>query len=323
MPALRRLTGAAAFAFSVFASAAHAQTPAACATRDNCIDAILDAARSGRQLDEMALMRALPRAFGTRPAAAGTVAAADVRSDGSLSAAEPDPVLAALQRDPKWATLPATERRRALGTAYLKAGQPAQAELEIDEAIANQPTYAPYWQDLAEVYTRQGRRDKGAAALVVATDWSTDAATVRQSYAQAAQRGSGNGSGVPYAEALQLLDARTATLARREAALAPKPLTRGADGKFEDLPEMLFNSCIKPSYPRSSLRNEETGRVTLEFLVDTAGKAVQIRKVRSSGHAALDNETLLALSACSFRPPVVDGKPAAAWAIVQYVWSLE
>jgi TonB family protein len=325
MPAIRRLTGAAAFAFSVFASAAHAQTPAACATRDNCIDAILDAARSGRQLDEMALMRALPRAFGTRPAAAGTVAAADARSDGSLSAAEPDAIREALQRDPKWATLPATERQRALATAYLKAGQPAQAELEIDEAIANQPTYAPFWHDLAEVYTRQGRRDKAAAALVVATDWTTDAETVRQSYAQAGQRRSDNGSGngVPYAEALQLLDARTAILARREAALAPKPLTKGADGKFEDLPEMLFNSCIKPSYPRSSLRNEETGRVTLQFLVDTAGKPVQIRKVRSSGHAALDNETLLALSACSFKPPVVDGKPAAAWAIVQYVWSLE
>jgi TonB family protein len=334
MPILRRLTGT---AIALLLSAAaqgqnHAQTPEACSTRDKCLDAIMDAARSGRQLDEMALMRALPVAFGTRPPPAGTVPnssagidAMQARSDGTLAAAEPDPVLAALRQNPKWLNLPAAERRHALVRAYLQAGLPAQAELELDEAIANDPAYAPWWLDLAEVYVRQGRRDKAAAALVVATDWTADAAALKQSYAQAAQHGTDKGSGqdVPYAEALQLLAARTATLAQREAALAPKPLTKKPDGTFEAMPTMLFDSCRRPNYPRSSLRNEETGRVTLEFLVDPAGKPVQIRKVRSSGHAALDNATLLSLSACSFEPLSVDGKPAAAWAIVQYVWTLE
>jgi TonB family protein len=330
MPILRRLT---ATAIALLLSAAAqgqtpAQTPEACATRDKCLDAIMDAARSGRQLDEMALMRALPVAFGTRPPPAGTapgtsagIDAMQARSDGTLAAAEPDPVLAALRQDPKWLNLPAAERRHALVRAYLQAGLPAQAELELDEAIANDPGYAPWWLDLAEVYVRQGRRDKAAAALVVATDWTADAAALRQTYVQAAE--GGKDKGVPYAEALQLLAARTAALARREAALAPRPLAKGPDGKYGQMPTMLFDSCAKPAYPRSSLRNEETGAVRLEFLVDTEGKPVQIRKTRSSGHAALDNATLLSLSACSFEPLSVDGKPAAAWAIVQYVWTLE
>jgi TonB family protein len=327
MSLLRRLIGAAAGTLCLSAAAAPAQALDACATRDSCIDAIMDAARSGRQLDEMALMRTLPRTFGARPSAAGAAASPQTRSDGALAAGEPDAVLAALQRDPNWLNMPATERQRALARAYLQAGKPAQAELELDEAIANQPSHAPYWLDLAEVYTHQGHPDKAAAALVVATDWTTDAAALRQSYTQAAQHrndnGTGTGNGLPYAQALQLLAARTATLAQREAALAPKRLTKGPDGKFEDMPVMLFNSCSRPNYPRSSLRNEETGRVTLEFLVDTGGKPVQIRKVRSSGHAALDNETLLSLSACSFKPLSVDGKPSAAWAAVQYVWTID
>jgi TonB family protein len=328
MPILRRFTGTAIAL--LLSAAAHAQPPAqtripeACATRDKCLDAIMDAARSGRQLEEMELMRALPVAFGTRPppaGAAGSLNAAPPRSDGTLAAAEPDAVQAALRRDPKWLNLPAAERRHALVRAYLQADKPAQAELELDEAIANDPGYAPWWLDLAEVYVRQGRRDKAAAALVVATDWTADADALRQTYAQAAQ--GGNDKGLPYAEALQLLAARGAALARREAALAPRPLAKGPDGKYGEMPTMLFDSCARPAYPRSSLRNEETGAVRLEFLVDTDGKPVQIRKTRSSGHAALDNATLLSLSACSFKPLAVDGKPAAAWAIVQYVWTLE
>lgn len=321
MSSFRRLTGAAAGALCVTAAAVPAIAAAdACATRDKCMDAIMEAARDGRQLDEMALMRALPRNYGTRPSPAAAHADPDARSDEALAVGEPDTVLIGLLRDASRIGLPAPQSQRALALAYLQANKPADAELELDEAIANQPSYAPYWLDLAEVHARQGRHDKAAAALVVATDWTVDADALRQAYARAAQRGS---SGAPYAQALQLLGARTEALARREAALAPRPLAKGRGVKGEPMPIMRFDTCIKPEYPRSSLRNEETGMVQLDFLVDAEGKPVQIRKVRSSGYADLDNATLLSLSACSFKPLVVDGKPAAAWAAVQYVWTLE
>jgi TonB family protein len=310
---------AAAAAAPAIAAVATAATDA-CTTRDKCMDAIMEAARDGRQLDEMALMRALPRNYGTRPSPTGTHAAADARNDESLAVGEPDTVLIALLRDAGRVGLPAPERQRALALAYLQASKPAEAELELDEAIANQPSYAPYWLDLAEVYARQGRRDKAAAALVVATGWTVDADALRQAYARAAQRGS---TGAPYAQALALLGTRTEAMARREAALAPWPLAKDRGVKGGPMPIMRFDTCIKPEYPRSSLRNEETGMVQLDFLVDAEGKPVQIRKVRSSGYADLDNATLLSLSACSFKPLVVDGRPAAAWAAVQYVWTLE
>jgi TonB family protein len=322
MSSFRRLTGAAAGVLCLAAAAAvpAIAATAACATRDKCMDAIMEAAREGRQLDEMALMRALPRDYGTRPSPAGAHVPAEAHSDEALVVGEPDTVLIALLRDAGRVGLPAPERHRALALAYLQANKPADAELELDEAIANQPSYAPYWLDLAEVHARQGRRDKAAAALVVATDWTVDADALRQAYARAAQRA---GTGAPYAQALQLLGARTEAMARREAALAPRPLAKGRGAKGEPMPIMRFDTCIKPEYPRASLRNEETGMVQLDFLVDAEGKPVQIRKVRSSGYADLDNATLLSLSACSFKPLVVDGKPAAAWAAVQYVWTLE
>jgi TonB family protein len=324
MSSFRRLTCAAVGALCLSAAAGvptmAAAAADACATRDKCMDAILEAARDGRQLDEMALMRALPRNYGTRPSPAATNAAPDAHSDEALAVGEPGTVLIGLLRNASRIGLPPPQSHRALALAYLQANKPADAELELDEAIANQPSYAPYWLDLAEVYARQGRRDKAAAALVVATDWTVDADALRQAYARAAQRGS---TGAPYAQALQLLGARTETLARREAALAPRPLAMGRGAKGEPMPIMRFDTCIKPEYPRTSLRNEETGMVQLDFLVDAEGKPVQIRKVRSSGHADLDNATLLSLSACSFKPLVVEGKPAPAWAAVQYVWTLE
>lgn len=322
MSSFRRLTGAAAgvLCLATVAAVPAIAATAACATRDKCMDAIMEAARDGRQLDEMALMRALPRDYGTRPSPAGAHVPADARSDEALAVGEPDTVLIALLRDANRVGLAAPERHRALALAYLQANKPADAELELDEAIADQPSYAPYWLDLAEVHARQGRRDKAAAALVVATDWTVDADALRQAYARAAQRAS---TGAPYAQALQLLGARTEALARREAALAPRPLAKSRGARGEPMPIMRFDTCIKPAYPRASLRNEETGMVQLDFLVDAEGKPVQIRKVRSSGYADLDNATLLSLSACSFKPLVVDGKPAAAWAEVQYVWTLE
>jgi len=316
MSTFRRLIGAAA-GILLSAAAVPGLALDACATRDTCLDAIMDAARSGRQLDEMALMRALARTYGTRPSAAAAHPAPGARNDDAFAVGEPDTVLIGLLRDGDRPGLAAPERQRALALAYLQANKPAEAELELHEAIANQPSYAPFWLDLAEVYARQGRRDKAAAALVVATGWTVDADALRQAYARAAQRG---GAGAPYAQALQLLAARTEALARQEAALAPQP---AKDAKSDAMPLMRFDTCIKPEYPRAALRNEETGMVELSFLVDGGGKPVQIRKIRSSGSANLDNATLLSLSTCSFKPLTVEGKPVPAWVAVQYVWTLE
>ena len=83
------------------------------------------------------------------------------------------------------------------------------------------------------------------------------------------------------------------------------------------------HSCQKPEYPAISRRNEETGTVLLEFLIEVDGKVVNSKVVQSSGHARLDEAARQALSLCNFKPGTVDGKPERSTAHIRYTWTLD
>jgi protein TonB len=82
-------------------------------------------------------------------------------------------------------------------------------------------------------------------------------------------------------------------------------------------------ACQKPQYPSKSLRNEEEGVVTLEFLIGIDGRVVEAKIQSSSGYKDLDNAARAALSLCKFKPGTVDGKPEQSWTKMQYVWKME
>ena len=82
-------------------------------------------------------------------------------------------------------------------------------------------------------------------------------------------------------------------------------------------------NCEKPEYPKKSLRNEETGTVTLQFLIGLDGRVVESKILKSSGSRDLDNAARAGLSLCKFTPGTVDGKPQQSWTKMQYVWKLE
>ena len=84
-----------------------------------------------------------------------------------------------------------------------------------------------------------------------------------------------------------------------------------------------FNTCAKPEWPKASLRNEETGTVTLSFLIGTDGRVADSKVVKSSGFRDLDRAALTGIGKCRFKPGMVDGKPEQAWMQMQYVWTLE
>jgi len=79
----------------------------------------------------------------------------------------------------------------------------------------------------------------------------------------------------------------------------------------------------KPDYPRASRLNEEQGTVTLNLSVDANGETSNLRIVRSSGFKNLDRATLNAISGCSFRPTVVDGKAYPSERGMVFVWKLQ
>ncbi|MBC3883396.1 energy transducer TonB [Undibacterium sp. LX40W] len=85
-------------------------------------------------------------------------------------------------------------------------------------------------------------------------------------------------------------------------------------------PVMDNKSCEAPKYPKASLMNEETGTVTLGFLVSVDGKVVDSKIESTSGSKSLDKAALAALSLCKFKPGSKDGKVEQMWTKVDFVW---
>ncbi|SHG77305.1 energy transducer TonB [Massilia sp. CF038] len=82
-------------------------------------------------------------------------------------------------------------------------------------------------------------------------------------------------------------------------------------------------TCAKPVWPTASLRAEETGTVTMRFLVNTEGKVTKSEILNSSGFPLLDNAALDGLSLCRFAYTDKSPIAAATWVKMQYVWTLE
>lgn len=83
------------------------------------------------------------------------------------------------------------------------------------------------------------------------------------------------------------------------------------------------SQCARPDYPAASLRNGESGTVTLALLVGTDGRVAESKVERSSGFKALDRAAQVGLGLCRFKPGTVDGVPQQSWTRMQYVWSLD
>lgn len=88
-------------------------------------------------------------------------------------------------------------------------------------------------------------------------------------------------------------------------------------------PVMDSKTCTQPVYPKASLMNEETGSVTLAFLVSPDGKVTESKVEKSSGFKGLDKAALTALSLCKFKPGTKEGKPESVWARVNFDWKLD
>lgn len=86
---------------------------------------------------------------------------------------------------------------------------------------------------------------------------------------------------------------------------------------------VIFDSCARPEYPREDLQANHQGTVTLSFLVNAEGTAVDSKILKSSGHPSMDEAARGPILKCRFRPALQDGHPVAQWTEVRYVWTIE
>jgi protein TonB len=82
-------------------------------------------------------------------------------------------------------------------------------------------------------------------------------------------------------------------------------------------------ACAKPDYPKTALRNGDTGVVTLALLIGTDGRVADSKVEKSSGFRELDRAAQAGLGLCKFKPGTLDGAPYQSWTKMQYVWSLD
>ncbi|WP_370660973.1 energy transducer TonB [Massilia cavernae] len=108
-----------------------------------------------------------------------------------------------------------------------------------------------------------------------------------------------------------------ATLLSACASTAPAP------EEIKERAVVDFSTCAKPVWPAESLKNENTGAVTLAFLIGTDGKVKDSSVKKSSGFVPLDEAARVGIEKCSFKPATVNGKPVEDWMLMQYVWMLK
>jgi protein TonB len=115
----------------------------------------------------------------------------------------------------------------------------------------------------------------------------------------------------------------TTEINRAPPAPAAPPAAPAAKGPSRTEAVADFNTCAKPEYPKSSLRNEETGVSTISFLIGADGRVMDSKITKSSGFRDLDKAAQAALGKCHFKAATENGAPVQAWQPVQYVWTLE
>jgi protein TonB len=82
-------------------------------------------------------------------------------------------------------------------------------------------------------------------------------------------------------------------------------------------------NCAKPDYPKSALRNGDSGVVTLALLIGTDGRVADSKIEKSSGFRDLDRAAQVGLGLCRFKPGTMDGVPQQSWTRMQYIWNLD
>lgn len=68
-------------------------------------------------------------------------------------------------------------------------------------------------------------------------------------------------------------------------------------------------NLVSPSYPTRAIRRGIEGRVEVQFDINTQGKAVNVRVIRSEGRGVFDKAVLNALAQSQFQPIRVNGHP--------------
>ena len=105
-------------------------------------------------------------------------------------------------------------------------------------------------------------------------------------------------------------DAETNLPARMGSRYANVPVVRSED--------LVIDRLVRPDYPRVLLDKNVEGKVTLQALVDTIGRVIEVEVLASTGENLFEQAAEEAVRQCRFRPYRPDGEASEVYAVFRF-----
>jgi len=104
--------------------------------------------------------------------------------------------------------------------------------------------------------------------------------------------------------------------------LISRTISRLADVPVVRSDDLVIEILVRPEYPNALLERDVEGRVTVQALVDTVGKVVDVQVMASSGEALFERAAEAAVWQCRFRPFRRAGTVSEVYAVFRFSFKI-
>ena len=104
--------------------------------------------------------------------------------------------------------------------------------------------------------------------------------------------------------------------------LISRSISRLADVPVVQSEDLVIEILVRPEYPNALLERDVEGRVTVQALVDTVGKVVDVQVMASSGEDLFERAAEAAVWQCRFRPFRRAGAVSEVYAVFRFSFKI-
>jgi TonB family protein len=104
--------------------------------------------------------------------------------------------------------------------------------------------------------------------------------------------------------------------------LIARSISRLADVPVVQSEDLVIEILVRPEYPNALLERDVEGRVTVQALVDTVGKVVDVQVMASSGESLFERAAETAVWQCRFRPYRRGGALSEVYAVFRFSFKI-
>jgi TonB family protein len=107
-----------------------------------------------------------------------------------------------------------------------------------------------------------------------------------------------------------------------DADLAARLISRLSNVPVVQSEDLVIDRLVKPIYPTHLLERNIEGKVTVQALIDTVGKVVEVQVLASTGETLFERAAEEAVWQCRFRPYRQDGGTSEVYAVFRFAFRI-